>query len=234
MVMNRVYRVGNGVLAAFGLAAVLAVGGVWLQLAGDDAGVLITLSVVGGMLLLVALVGAWLVRTATIVDARGITIRGMYRSTRLLWPEVQELRVEENPSAAFNSDIPAENVYVYDRSAKRHALPHLNGKSVGPGFTYEIRRIRETWERQRGADWRPTPRVVSDVAERERFGASPWLTAIPFAVLGVFVGMGIMFVGMYAGWSVFGPWSMAVTPVVLYAGVVLWGLRRRRRARPRT
>lgn len=236
--LRRAYRVGNGTLAAFGLASLVGLGGVWLRLVADDAGTIVIVLMVGGIAVVVGVSLTWLLRAATLVRPRGITIRGLFRAKHLLWGDIQELRVERHGGAEYNADAPAEAVYAYDSSAARHLLPHLNAKNVDD-FAWEIQQLRRTWEQRRGDDWRQTDRVAADVAERERFGISPWISAIPTALLGFFVGMCVLFLGMCTGWAwkeppwkyLFGPWIMAVMPVVTYFGVVCWAFNRRRRAR---
>jgi hypothetical protein len=93
--MNRIYRVGNGTLGRFGLTALTALGGVWLPLVDDEAGTGVILVVIGGVTAILGLLLAWLLRAATLVDSRGITIRGLFGVKHLPWRDIQELSVEQ-------------------------------------------------------------------------------------------------------------------------------------------
>jgi hypothetical protein len=134
--------------------------------------------VIGGVTAILGLLLAWRLRAATLVDSRGIMIRGLFGVKHLPWRDIQELSVEQYRGfAAASSSSPAEAVYVYDRKAVRHLLPHFNATSVGGHFALEVERLWEAWQERRGEDWRQTDQVAADVAERERFGVSPWISA---------------------------------------------------------
>ncbi|MFF9410827.1 PH domain-containing protein [Streptomyces anandii] len=103
----------------------------------------------------------WLIaaaaRMATVVDCRGIYVRGFLRTRCLAWADVQDIRVEVNAGAAFQ-DAAAERVsYAYGFTGRRVQLMYVDDAHVG--LDDEIAFLRRTWQELRGVGWAPVAGV---------------------------------------------------------------------------
>ncbi len=104
-------------------------------------------------------------RTGTITNQDEITVRGFLGTKKISWPDIQDIRVEENPVGRVETDYtkaaPKQLVVVYDRHGKRTVLPNINTETLGRKmpFAVEVSHIRSTWEQLRGEDWVPMPGI---------------------------------------------------------------------------
>lgn len=120
-----------------------------------------------GALVLLPLAGviAWALRSSTRLDADGIVVRGLLRTRRIAWPSVQDIRVELAGSAIR----PQLLVAIYEASGLRTVLPHVNERNlarVGAELTVEMQAMTETWIDRRGADWTRVPQIDAVLAAR--------------------------------------------------------------------
>ncbi|WP_405642904.1 PH domain-containing protein [Streptomyces uncialis] len=65
-------------------------------------------------------------RVGTLVDSRGIEIRGFVRRTRFGWADIQDIRVVPNPAAARQQLAPAFISYVYGHNGARAQLMYVD------------------------------------------------------------------------------------------------------------
>ncbi|MEU3060947.1 PH domain-containing protein [Streptomyces subrutilus] len=161
--LPRDYRIRSGRTTVL----VLAVGGGWLAallpLWNDE-------TIVGWVKLLVAgllvVLFGWLLfaarRCSTSADLKGITVRGMTRTRRLAWEDVQDIRAVPNPSATMARNAPKVLSYAYDTDGKRLLLAYVDDVHVT--VEREIDLLRAAWTELRGEDWE----ADADAARRIR------------------------------------------------------------------
>ncbi|AUH39894.1 PH domain-containing protein [Streptomyces sp. CMB-StM0423] len=146
-----------GLFAFFGLLLVI----------GADAPAAVAIPFCAAALALL-LLGCCVVRSVTIVDDSGITLRWL-RTRRLAWPDLLAVEVEHNAPASAERKRPVMSVVVHHRDGRRVSLPNVMDRR-GLLAHREAQAIREVRERRRGADWTPRPEVTT--AARARAGAA--------------------------------------------------------------
>lgn len=148
--------------------------------------------------LVLALFG-WLLlaaqRCATFADEGGLTVRGFARTRRLRWAEVQDIRVEPNPSAGMQKGAPALLCYAYGAGARRVQLMYVDDVHVS--VDREAAALRALWAEHRGPTWAASPDDARTIARGEArraalAGAFGWalLSYVPFLGLMMFVMLG--------------------------------------------
>lgn len=193
-----------------------------------------------GLILLVGFALVWVRVIATITRREDIAIRGLIRTRRIPWSDVQDIRVEVNPGHLAKDSAPKEIVVVYDQTGRRRTLPHVNEKNLsghGATLSAETQRLRTTWELRRGADWAPIAQVRAKAAERARYGVSSWMVGLIAAMVAVPVAIVVFLIGLFGDLTegplsfVFEPEFIMVAPLVVYFVVSIASVIRRRRAR---
>lgn len=175
--------------------------GLTFEMASDD-GVPIAVSIAVGAAFTAMFVLLFLAihATATISDERHLTIRGVFRSRRTPWPEVQAIETELNPQRG--SDVaPRHLAVLYDAAGGRFTLPHLNDRSR-PDFTRDVEALREVWMLRRGKDWAPVPAAAVRIAEARRPSPSharPITIAALVALLVFWVGFVVEAIALMTG-----------------------------------
>jgi Bacterial PH domain len=155
----------------------------------------------GGELRWIALVIAlffalliWRVRTvATTTTPDGVVARGLMRTRRFSWSEIQDVRVEVHPGTG-----PMYVVVLYDRSGRDTILPNINERDLAArrlSLDAEVDALRAEWRRRRGPDWALLPDVRRRIERRANAGMNPWIlgtvaastTLLPILVLALIV-----------------------------------------------
>ncbi|MFI6639511.1 PH domain-containing protein [Streptomyces sp. NPDC050504] len=160
----------------------------------------------------------WLVvaaqRCATLVDRGGLTVKGFGRTRRLRWAEVQDIRVEPNPSAGMQKGAPTLLCYAYGDGGRRVQLMYVDDAHVS--VDREAEHLRTLWAEHRGPTWAASPddaRTIARGAARRTalLSGFGWamLSYVPFLALMVFV---------MVGDSVPAGVEDALNPVVICAG----------------
>ncbi|MBJ6613784.1 PH domain-containing protein [Streptomyces sp. I4(2020)] len=112
---------------------------------------------------------AWLVtqsvRAATVADASGLHVRGLMRTRRLTWSEIQDIRVEANHGAAMNRNAPRLVSYAYGPNGGRVQLMYVDDSHVD--LEREVGFLRRVWEEQRGDAWAPDDGVANRIGQGE-------------------------------------------------------------------
>ncbi|MFI1380268.1 PH domain-containing protein [Embleya sp. NPDC020886] len=148
-----VLMLAMGALVTVGMAAEQG----WFSVGPLGMGVFFGLSSVGVFRL-------YAVR-ATIVDRDGVTIRGMFRTRVVAWPDVQGIEIEGTRGGL--DDQPTQVVVLYDSMGRRYDLPNLNDvETTNP--SREVHAIRDVWVRRRGGHWVPVAEVVARIAGDRR------------------------------------------------------------------
>ncbi|MFC8074483.1 PH domain-containing protein [Streptomyces sp. NPDC057307] len=86
-------------------------------------------------------------RARTVVDARGIEIRGLIRHARFPWTDIRDIRARPNPAAARNRLAPAYFADIYDPNGKRTQLPWIDSAHVD--VVREVDVLRTVWDQAR-------------------------------------------------------------------------------------
>lgn len=152
--LPREYRTGSGRMVGVVIGTVIALPSGLYPLWTDDsipttAKALVTLLLLAFFTWLIAAAA----RAATVVDRGGIRVRGFLRVRRLAWADVQDIRVEVNPGAAFQ-DAAAERVsYAYGFTGRRVQLMYVDDAHVS--LDDEIAFLRRTWQELRGTGRAP-------------------------------------------------------------------------------
>ncbi|MER5731274.1 PH domain-containing protein [Streptomyces sp. NPDC002138] len=98
--------------------------------------------------LLLAVFAVRVPRSGTLVDRTGIRIRGISRTRRLAWEEVQDIRSEPLRGADLSAFLPEAVAYAYLAGGRRKLLLHVNNE--GYDMDHEIAVMRAAWAELRG------------------------------------------------------------------------------------
>ncbi|AFU03006.1 hypothetical protein [Nocardia brasiliensis] len=184
--IHREYRAGSVGYALPGLALVgFAAGLAQLSRTGAPLVVLLGAVVLIGAVITVAYLAHR--RSATITDRGQLTIRSLWQTRVLAWPDIQLIEIEANVAAVGQADVAREIAVVYDHAGRKYVLPHLDSRSE-PLLHAEVDRIRLVWAQFRGADWTLLPEVTVQAARSRRAGdrATALLIAL-FAALATWI-----------------------------------------------
>ncbi|WP_280444102.1 hypothetical protein [Nocardia brasiliensis] len=182
----REYRAGSVGYALPSVALVgFAAGLAQLSRTGASLVVLLGAVVLIGAVIAVAYLAHG--RSATIIDRGRLTIRSLWQTRVLAWPDIQLIEIEANVAALGQTNVAREIAVVYDRAGRKYVLPHLDSRSE-PLLHAEVDRIRLVWEQFRGTDWTPRSEVTAKAARSRRAGdrATALLIAL-FAALGTWI-----------------------------------------------
>ncbi|MGW4843230.1 hypothetical protein [Nocardia brasiliensis] len=197
--IHREYRAGSVGYALPSLALVgFAAGLAQLSRTGAPLVVLLGAVVLIGAVIAVAYLAHG--RSATIIDRGRLTIRSLWQTRALAWPDIQLIEIEANVAAVGQSGVAREIAVVYDRAGRKYVLPHLDSRSE-PLLYVEVNRIRLVWEQFRGVDWTPLPEVTAAADRSRRAGdrATALLIAL-FAAMGTWIfGLVIMLIVILTG-----------------------------------
>ncbi|MGW4898616.1 PH domain-containing protein [Kitasatospora sp. NPDC004240] len=70
-------------------------------------------------------------RTGTSADGTGIQVRGLVRTRRLAWADVEDIRAEGVSSAGDRTVMPEVAVYAHLSGGRRVRLVHVNDLHLG-------------------------------------------------------------------------------------------------------
>jgi hypothetical protein len=127
--------------------------GTWVWIAAVTAAV-------GAVLLL-------LFRSATVIRPEAIVFRGVVRTRRVSWSEVQAVTIESNIASLINRRVPTRRMVIYDRLDRRLESAHFTNKNAD-SLEIEVEAVQVAWERGRGSDWAPVPDVQARIAAQWR------------------------------------------------------------------
>lgn len=187
------YRVSRSLFWVVAGTAILGLAAVLIPVAGEPVVVVPVVAVMA-----VFLVRVWSLATVTTPDH--LVLRGLLRTRTIPWRDVQELRVESNPGAAFSRRAPGQVAVFYDRSGRSVTLANLNDSNLGGGGAQlfaEVEKIRRIWVQQRGADWVPAAAAQRKVAQQDRYGASPAFVGLRAAFIAIPVTIVLALVGLF-------------------------------------
>jgi hypothetical protein len=184
----------------------------------------------------------WARVAETVITPEGVVVRGFRRTRTFAWPDIQDIRIEDNPGGYVDDRGPRHIAVLYDGTGRRVPLPHVNEKNLDRrqlALATEVDAMRTAWQRGRGAGWAPVPLVQRKVAERARYGFTPWAVGAFAAFLAIPVTTVIFVVGLFthAGdlpspWSwPFQPAAIMVVPAIVFPAVAVASVLARRRAR---
>jgi len=231
------YRISRKVLAAAGGAAAFGLIGLIREVATDEtldaAGKAWT---IGATVVVVGLVLLWVARFSTTVTDDHITARAA-RTRRILWSDIQDIRIEVNPGALVKSNVPKQQVIVYRTSGARVVLPFVDEKNLANRrlvLETEVAALRTAWQQRRGPQWRPVPQVQQAAATMARYGVSSWVVGLPWAMLTLAAGViaTVVLLLTDALGDAFGPVMfvlMVIAPVAVYFAVCIGSVVARRR-----
>ncbi|MEV3956318.1 PH domain-containing protein [Streptomyces albogriseolus] len=152
----RRYDSTKGFAVGFLIPASAPLSGAVLAIVLDvDSPLWVTISVITVVFLLAVWVTAAYSRAATILYEDHILIRTAFRTRRVAWEDVQEIRNERSP-AAHQHIVPKRVMVLYDRGGRMFLLPHLTEWAVSSLDT-ELGVLRDSWIRRRGEDWERNP-----------------------------------------------------------------------------
>ncbi|MFI6582672.1 PH domain-containing protein [Embleya sp. NPDC050493] len=97
---------------------------------------------------------------ATVVDGYGVTLRGVFRTRVVAWPDTQGIEIETLPWGL--EDQPTQAAVLYDSTGRRYALPNMDDLRTDD-LNHEVNALRETWVRRRGEHWAPVPEVAARI-----------------------------------------------------------------------
>ncbi|WP_405490222.1 hypothetical protein [Streptomyces sp. NBC_00096] len=128
-------------------------------------------------------------RRFTVLDEKGISVRGLLGVRRLGWDELHDVRAEAWPEQ-MRTVAGAPRVFgcAYRADGKRVVLPCVDDREVA-GVHAEVARIRSVWTRLRGPRWEPDPaaeaRIARDAARRDRWvrAGSGWAVPVVATVV---------------------------------------------------
>ncbi|MEU7393672.1 PH domain-containing protein [Streptomyces albogriseolus] len=156
----RRYDSTKGFAVGFLIPASAPLSGAVLAIVLDvDSPLWVTISVITVVFLLAVWVAAAYSRAATILYEDHILIRTAFRTRRVAWEDVQEIRNERSP-AAHQHNVPKRVMVLYDRGGRMFLLPHLTEWAVNSLDT-ELGVLRDSWIRRRGEDWERTPQAIA-------------------------------------------------------------------------
>jgi hypothetical protein len=239
----REYRVSDSTFGWILLFSALGALAVLVEVGTDDAwsGAARFWLIVAGLAAIV-LLPVYARVSATVTGADGVAIRGLLRTRRFGWPDIQDIRIEVNPAALAGYNAPRHIAVLYTTGGRRVPLPHVNERNLDrfqPSLTAEVEAIRATWLDRRGPQWAPVPSVRRMVEDRVRYQVSSWTVGAFAAMLAVPVAAVIVVVGLFTGapdlpeplsWP-FQPESMLVLPAVVFPIATVTSKLARRRAR---
>ncbi|NYI07671.1 PH domain-containing protein [Allostreptomyces psammosilenae] len=183
-----------------------------------------------GVVLVAGLIGSLAFaasRCGTVVDLDGIRVRGVFRSTRLRWAEIQALHAEEELTAVVRRYGPRVIANAYRSDGRRVPLRYVDDVHVS-SVRDEVELMRAAWAALRGPDWRPSAEVSLRIARRD--AARTGLLAGMFWGTAALIGTGTLSMFMPAGEVP--DWLLAVlvlaVPLAVFLLVWLASYRRNR------
>jgi hypothetical protein len=176
----------------------------------------------------------WLIiasgRCATIVDLKGIKVRGLARQRRLSWSGIQDIQADPNRLA--DGEVLGWVCYVYGPNSQRVHLPYVDDTVNVEG---ELAFLRSVWEELRGDDWTLTPGARRGIAKRQAMDMA-LATGMVAAVIAVLPLILLMFLlPQFAGLpgfleSLLSWWLLVILLPGIFAGTSFVSYRRWRRA----
>lgn len=97
---------------------------------------------------------------ATVVDERGVALRGVFRARVVAWPAVQGIEIATLPWGL--EDQPTRAAVLYDSTGRKYDLPNVDDLRTDD-LDHEVDALRETWVRRRGEHWAPVPEVAARI-----------------------------------------------------------------------
>jgi Bacterial PH domain len=228
---TRAYRAAKGAsLTLVGIIGLSSIGA--LIKLGRERTPMPTIIAIGlGLAAFIGVMVAWSRRSATIITEDYIALRGLWRTVRIAWPDVQAIRVESNVASVVRSDQPKAHVFVYDRHGTRRMLPCFTAEILatrGQDIKHELAFIEEIWLRRRGADWVPLPDAQGKIGKqlaRERRYLAPVIAWLTWTAAAVPLGIVVFVVLLLSGFLPRGRVWVSLLPLLLmFVGPALVGL----------
>lgn len=124
------YRISTNRLAVVAIAAFFVLAGVFYQQSDQgrvpgDGWVPVVVAAVP-----LAVIVIWVWRMGTVVRPDYLGTRGLLRTRKMAWRDIQDIRIELNETHIVKESAPAECVRVYLGTGKKVTLPHLNQKNL--------------------------------------------------------------------------------------------------------
>jgi hypothetical protein len=181
--------------------------------------------IIASTLGLAGFLAVWgLTETYTDVAPTGLTVRSLFRTRRIAWADVQDIRVKGNPGQLGQDTAPTMVTVVHLSSGRPVLLPHVNDKNLEGehlSLDREVAAIHSAWVLGRGEGWAPIPAVQLQAAEYARYLLNPWMLGFVWATAAFCVAIPVYLVGLASGlFQENSPWQLSFSAIVALAGLV--------------
>ncbi|NEA68004.1 PH domain-containing protein [Streptomyces sp. SID12488] len=115
---------------------------------------------------LVTILARWMLymrRGHTLVDTRGVVVRGAVIERRWAWHDIYDIRAQPVPKAPSNAR--KWLVHLYDTDGRRFLLPHVDDWQLDDPPA-EVDELRAVAARHRGTAWEPRPATEAHILRR--------------------------------------------------------------------